>query len=183
MDFYVSKLEKHFEPKMISSNVSQYITLWQATNSPKSYLRQVRELVPFIREHYPLSTIARCYVMHLEPRVWDHVLGKYGSMKNKLWYERLGEIADYAEEYWQNLVQIKAEDEDYKPATASARTQEWSGSAQQDGARRGTQESQRSKYHCLHHGQNATHDTKDCRMLNGRKSAASTSVQRQERQD
>ncbi|GIL80537.1 hypothetical protein Vretifemale_9646, partial [Volvox reticuliferus] len=96
MDFYVNKLEKQFEPEMISSKVSQYIPLRQTSSSPKSYLRQVRELVPYIKEHYPLSTIARRYVMRLEPRVRDHVLGKYGSVDNKLWYERLGEIADYA---------------------------------------------------------------------------------------
>ncbi|GIL73374.1 hypothetical protein Vretifemale_3417, partial [Volvox reticuliferus] len=133
MDFYVNKLEKHFEPEMISSKVSQYIPLRQTSSSPKSYLRQVRELVPYIKEHYPLSTIARRYVMRLEPRVRDHVLGKYGSVDNKLWYERLGEIADYAEQYWQNLVQIKAEDEDYEPAPASVWVKERSSSAQREG--------------------------------------------------
>ncbi|GIL95714.1 hypothetical protein Vretimale_1680 [Volvox reticuliferus] len=133
MDFYINKLEKHFEPEMISSKIAQYISLRQTTNSPMSYLRQVRELVPYITEHYTLSTIARRYIMRLEPSVRDHVLGKYGSMKNKLWYDCLGEIAEYAEEYWQNLLQIKADDEDYKPTSASARVKERTSSAQREG--------------------------------------------------
>ncbi|GIM02403.1 hypothetical protein Vretimale_7279, partial [Volvox reticuliferus] len=88
VDFYVHKLEKHFEPEMVSSKVSQYIPLRQGTTLPKSYLRQVRELVPYIMEHYPLSTKERRYVMCLETHIRDHVLGKYGSVDNKLCYER-----------------------------------------------------------------------------------------------
>ncbi|GIL81528.1 hypothetical protein Vretifemale_10497, partial [Volvox reticuliferus] len=125
--------------------------------------------IPYAKEEYGERAIARKYVDGLNAYVRERIEAKYCDVSTHEWYGLLSKIAADAERIWMN----QQHDMEKKVAPKSARETTTSQVKQSQAEPRVP--SAGTGYYCNHHGANSSHDSRDCRVLHGRKSAASMS--------
>ena len=173
LNYYMSLLKKHFEPQRCNAKLLEYARLAQGDLSPVMYLQQVRLLLPYVKRKYGEPVIADRYVNGLQPDVRERIMAKYCTIDSNDWYDQLDGIALDAERIWLNSQNLQAQLEDKAPRELKEPTR-------LRAVREISNVKTVAKHHCSYHGSNSTHDSKDCRVINGQRSAASTSVERSE---
>ncbi|EFJ41303.1 hypothetical protein VOLCADRAFT_107747 [Volvox carteri f. nagariensis] len=180
-ELLVSKTEHGFAHQRKTAKVLEYLRTRQDNGSPQLYLQQIRELEPYIRDSYSSAVIAERYVEGLDPAVRERIRTKYELTPREGWHAQLNSIATDAETIWINLQQAQAERErhsssDHASGSKQAITSEREKRLRKQPSKSRDSGSGQSKFYCKHHGANSSHDSKDCRVLNGRPTGSSKSA-------
>ncbi|GIL47324.1 hypothetical protein Vafri_4172 [Volvox africanus] len=164
MTYYLEMLDEYFEPERRRMSLSEYARLKQGKLSPFLYYQKLQLMLPYIRTMYGGPEIAQRYVDGLNADVRERVVAKFRDVHSFELFHHLEEIAEYAQRIW-----IQAANSDDSRLNARV-------SKTRKGEMRAQSAKTTSRYYCSHHGPNSSHDSRDCRVLHGKRTTASSSA-------
>ncbi|GIL55651.1 hypothetical protein Vafri_11203 [Volvox africanus] len=100
LEFYLEKLKQHFEPQFCRASLQEFEHLQQGDLSPMMHLTRVQAMVPYVEHKYGRLFIAYQYLDSLNPEIRDRVDLKYCNVRREDLFNRLEEIAQFAECVW-----------------------------------------------------------------------------------
>lgn len=189
LQWFVTRLDKHFAPSRKQHYRLQWVGLKQDGRSPKLLLAHARLCEPHLDESKMQFAVG--YYDRLESYIHVVISPKWGLILTSDWYPRLDEMATDAETVWENRRFKEAEQGVgvYGGAKgggggSSAAASTSSGGGGSKASAKGNTKAPSDKtastssfaFYCTKHGPNISHNTNDCQYLKRKAAAALASA-------